>query len=140
MQYNPRGPKSLMFKGRAGNLRFMGGASGPLPTKNQRERVGGEALNPFPWVLRRQEAILTPNNSAIPSPTLKIKSVGPLGRVHMGCGLSQVPSQATAISRPWRQGGGRSPPPFPVGFWEAGGRLDPQGSVISGPTLKHNRF
>ncbi len=33
----------------------------------------------------------------------------------------------------WKRWGGRSPPPFPAGFWEGGSHLDPPQSTISGP-------
>ncbi len=40
-----------------------------------------------------------------------------------------------ATPKPTGRGRGRSPPPFPAGFGEAGGRLDPAKSVTSSPTL-----
>jgi hypothetical protein len=38
------------------------------------------------------------------------------------------------------KGGGEAPPPCPVGFGEAGGRLDPKKDAMSGPTLSNTRF
>ncbi len=72
----PRGPKSLIFKSRARNRRFVWSKRPPCSLKST-GKVGGFAPHPSPWVFERERAVAPPPNTRFPGPIFKTVVFGP---------------------------------------------------------------